>query len=336
MAAYDALLVEVRRAVEASTLISPEQVLAALEKRFQGANGASYRLFAAIEGPVREAFPDRGGAILSEVAGLLWPGGVAGLATVSVAPEGKGADPEREDIPSCVVVGESMDRGLRLFLTRPAMVLGRAGGHSLAFQLRDPNLGRSHLEFRLEEDGVRLVDLESASGTFVDEQRIAAGGVLLADGARIRAGQTQLVYRAARAMQPARPEVVRAHELICEAASAIANRWWDTRRADHGDDFDDFGHYKGNSRWAESAAANIRAVEIETLQSVEELCAACLQAAEQSQGDSDYAPPTMAREQVRAAIEKILTPPPEKPEEPEEKKRPEGLLGAIRRMMGLR
>jgi hypothetical protein len=68
-------------------------------------------------------------------------------------------------------------------------VVGR--GAEADVVIDDPGVSRKHAEFHYDGRDVRLIDLGSTNGTFVDGERI--GTVTLRDGSRITIGRSQIV-----------------------------------------------------------------------------------------------------------------------------------------------
>src|SRR5689334_24406437 len=70
-------------------------------------------------------------------------------------------------------------------------VLGRDPGCDVV--LDDPSVSRRHAALESDTNGaIRLRDLASANGTFLDGIRIGQSGVPVAGGARMRFGDVQL------------------------------------------------------------------------------------------------------------------------------------------------
>ena len=93
-----------------------------------------------------------------------------------------------------VLSGADAGRTVELPADRP-FVLGRVQGCDLV--IRDERASRHHAELRVEPaGGVRLVDLGSANGTFVDGRRV--GEALLAGGEEVRIGGVELTVLARR------------------------------------------------------------------------------------------------------------------------------------------
>jgi hypothetical protein len=76
-------------------------------------------------------------------------------------------------------------------VTKPVMVIGR--GAEADVVVDDPGVSRKHAEVHTSGGRVRVVDLGSTNGTFVDGERIGTGD--LADGSRITVGRTRIVVR---------------------------------------------------------------------------------------------------------------------------------------------
>ena len=77
-------------------------------------------------------------------------------------------------------------------MTGPTAVIGR--GAEAEVVVDDPGVSRRHAEVRIEADGrVRVADLGSTNGTYVDGERVRSGE--LADGSRITVGRTRIVVR---------------------------------------------------------------------------------------------------------------------------------------------
>ncbi len=80
-------------------------------------------------------------------------------------------------------------------LEQEEMMLGRAGSDNL-FLDHDPSISRHHALLRLEDGRYLLYDQRSASGVYVNGQKLAGGqGHALADGDRITIGKYELVFR---------------------------------------------------------------------------------------------------------------------------------------------
>jgi signal transduction histidine kinase len=96
-------------------------------------------------------------------------------------------------VPRLIVI-KGADVGKQFDLTANAGV-GRDASN--AVRLHDTEASRRHAEFRRDADGtVRLIDLGSANGTFVNTRPVQAA--VLQSGDHIQIGQTILVYTAGR------------------------------------------------------------------------------------------------------------------------------------------
>lgn len=73
------------------------------------------------------------------------------------------------------------------------ITVGRGSGADLV--LADPTLSALHVEFRAHADGVLVVDLDSASGTFIDKVRLGQG--VIPDGTIVSLGGSTLTVEAA-------------------------------------------------------------------------------------------------------------------------------------------
>jgi phage tail-like protein len=83
-----------------------------------------------------------------------------------------------------------------LSLRPGVLVIGRIPGSDVV--LAHPLVARRHAELRLENGAALIVDLESASGTFLGGERLLPSQpALLADGAVVQIGPFALVFRAA-------------------------------------------------------------------------------------------------------------------------------------------
>ena len=57
----------------------------------------------------------------------------------------------------------------------------------------DAGVSRRHAEIHIDGGRVRVIDLGSTNGTFVDGERVGERGIELADGSRITIGRTRIV-----------------------------------------------------------------------------------------------------------------------------------------------
>jgi hypothetical protein len=87
--------------------------------------------------------------------------------------------------------GTGVEAGSTYELQTPVTLLGR--GTDCDLRLVDAGVSRHHVELRVEEDQVVLVDLGSTNGTFVNGQ--PARRVVLKDGTTVTLGRTTMVFR---------------------------------------------------------------------------------------------------------------------------------------------
>src|SRR5258708_18205022 len=93
------------------------------------------------------------------------------------------------DIPSVeIVVALGPDRGARAQLGQGRARIGTAQGNELV--LADATVSRVHCEVHVKGGSVRVVDLGSTNGTFVDGTRVRDAD--LVPGAKLRVGETVL------------------------------------------------------------------------------------------------------------------------------------------------
>jgi hypothetical protein len=78
-------------------------------------------------------------------------------------------------------------------LNSPVTVIGR--GAEADVVVDDAGVSRRHAEVHTDGNRVRVIDLGSTNGTFVDGERVGANGSPLADGSRITVGRTRIVVR---------------------------------------------------------------------------------------------------------------------------------------------
>jgi len=78
-------------------------------------------------------------------------------------------------------------------VSSPVTVIGR--GTEADVVVDDAGVSRRHAEVHIDGDRVRVIDLGSTNGTFVDGERVGPQGAPLADGSRITVGRTRVVVR---------------------------------------------------------------------------------------------------------------------------------------------
>lgn len=96
-------------------------------------------------------------------------------------------------MPRLLVI-KGADEGKRFDLTEPILSIGRDATNGI--RLHDTEVSRRHAEIRRVATGFQLVDLGSANGTFVNNQKIHEAH--LAAGDHIAIGQTILVFSGGR------------------------------------------------------------------------------------------------------------------------------------------
>ena len=74
----------------------------------------------------------------------------------------------------------------------PVTDIGRAQGNNVVLQ--SGSVSRQHARIREEAGEYRVVELGSANGTFVNDQKVA-DPVVLQDGDRVRFGEVEFVFR---------------------------------------------------------------------------------------------------------------------------------------------
>jgi len=92
-------------------------------------------------------------------------------------------------VPRLVVI-KGNDEGRQFELRDAVTPVGRDAGSRI--RLHDTEVSRRHAEFRREGEEVRVVDIGSANGTFVNQKRVQEA--LLQPGDRVAVGQSVLVF----------------------------------------------------------------------------------------------------------------------------------------------
>jgi signal transduction histidine kinase len=101
-------------------------------------------------------------------------------------------------VPRLIVI-KGADEGTQVELTGPVLSIGRDGTNQI--RLHDTEVSRRHAELRQAGDDYQVVDLESANGTFVNNQKVE--NAPLQSGDHILIGQTILVYTGLRSRDKA-------------------------------------------------------------------------------------------------------------------------------------
>ena len=89
-----------------------------------------------------------------------------------------------------LVVKRGPNAGARFLLDQPVTTAGRNPYSDI--YLDDVTVSRRHVEFRRESPQVRIVDLDSLNGTFVNRQPVPSA--VLANGDEIGIGKFRLVF----------------------------------------------------------------------------------------------------------------------------------------------
>lgn len=92
-------------------------------------------------------------------------------------------------MPRLVVI-KGADEGKQFELTESVVSLGRDASNRI--RLHDTEVSRRHAEIRQTENGYHLVDIGSANGTFLNNQRVR--NVAITAGDHIALGQTVLIF----------------------------------------------------------------------------------------------------------------------------------------------
>lgn len=115
-------------------------------------------------------------------------GSNAAMVTAEILKDRPGlALPPDKLISLSVVSGAS--KGISRPMTKPRLVLGRAGGGA-DFEIEDAEVSRWHCAIEVKEGMVWLKDLESTNGTYFEEERVRAA--VLSHGSQFRIGSTTL------------------------------------------------------------------------------------------------------------------------------------------------
>lgn len=82
--------------------------------------------------------------------------------------------PKDKTLTICVIAGPS--KGVKHELTRPLISIGRSGAGA-DIQVDDPKVSGVHCVIGVKQDMIRLCDLDSADGTYVNDERVQAAGL---------------------------------------------------------------------------------------------------------------------------------------------------------------
>ena len=106
---------------------------------------------------------------------------------------GDAGSAERADTAS-LVVKRGPNAGCRFTLDRPVTAVGRHPNSDIF--LEDATVSRRHVEFHCDEDGFRVVDIDSLNGTYVNHRQVRSA--VLSSGDEIRIGNFRLMFLAPR------------------------------------------------------------------------------------------------------------------------------------------
>jgi pSer/pThr/pTyr-binding forkhead associated (FHA) protein len=84
------------------------------------------------------------------------------------------------------------DTSRRFDIDRPSVTLGRAPGND--FVVEHATVSRQHATIKIEGEDLRLYDLGSANGTFVNDKRVREP-VTLQDGDAVRLGEAEFIFK---------------------------------------------------------------------------------------------------------------------------------------------
>ena len=123
-------------------------------------------------------------------------------------------------MPRLIVI-KGADEGKQVDLTEPVLTVGRDGTNQI--RLHDTEVSRRHAEFRQESGDYKLVDVGSANGTFVNNEKV--NETVLHSGDHILIGQSILVYTTGRTGDRPAPDLADQIRMITrqddELSSAI-------------------------------------------------------------------------------------------------------------------
>jgi pSer/pThr/pTyr-binding forkhead associated (FHA) protein len=93
----------------------------------------------------------------------------------------------RDDNTITLIVTGGPSSGLKCSLTKPRTTIGKAGGGA-DIEINDHQASVLHRVVGVSEDMVRLYDLDSTNGTYVDDERVESAS--LAHYSEFRIGST--------------------------------------------------------------------------------------------------------------------------------------------------
>jgi hypothetical protein len=97
--------------------------------------------------------------------------------------------------PKLKVLGMLVDKkelSRRFDIDKPVVTIGRAPGNS--FIVEHATVSRQHATIKIEGEDLRLYDLGSANGTFVNDKRVREPATLH-DGDTVRLGEAEFIFK---------------------------------------------------------------------------------------------------------------------------------------------
>ena len=94
---------------------------------------------------------------------------------------------------ACLIIIRGTPQGHRFFLTQPEMTIGRDPAADIS--IADQGISRKHAKTVKDSDHIRLQDLGSANGTFINDKKIPPGqSVILAKEDMVKLGNSILKF----------------------------------------------------------------------------------------------------------------------------------------------
>ncbi len=145
--------------------------------------------------PFQPSTPSPPTAPVSPARTPLQPSPKSGEAEKPVTPPTSGGTVIIQRGPKLKVLGRLVDKkesGRRFDIDKPTVTIGRAPGNS--FVVEHATVSRQHAVIKREGEDLRLYDLGSANGTFVNDKRVREP-VALQDGDTVRLGEAELLFK---------------------------------------------------------------------------------------------------------------------------------------------
>lgn len=93
----------------------------------------------------------------------------------------------------CLIIIRGIPQGHRFFLTQPSMTIGRDPEADIS--VADQSISRKHAKVSKEGEQVRLIDLGSSNGTYINDKKLKpSDSVILAKEDMVKLGNTILKY----------------------------------------------------------------------------------------------------------------------------------------------